>query len=826
MRIKNLDRYIVLFGVFLLLFGIFQLNNLKFENKVSEGTSPIALVLGSENTVKKKSSMDIGWIDAWNGDPLFNQDQIFTYEGSSTKINFTDGPKIHVTEKTLFKIQQEEGVLNLDLTSGAIVASLSKSTGPFLVSMKNTIYKFEGDNTKILLSNQKDRNSIRVIEGRAKVSSKNESIVIKQNQKLELTSNSNLKRVPVIKVAEIKLSPPSIIKMPKRYTYYDENLSPKISWKEVKGAVSYKVKITDKETGSITTKIIEDKHEYQFPLVSGEHVFRVAAIDENGDVHNYSEEQAIAISYGTWDKDNGSVKIVLNKPDQLVKFTWQDNQAEGDYIFELSTEADFKSIIVQKKLKVANTNISFPRQGVYFWRSRQFTNKGKSIFEKPIKVIITPSPPPLKPILKKELKLKIKKKRTSFFHKLLNYLISKAHAENAYVDIPLPKNDNAKSYVLKIYNDETEKNLVLKRKINTSIFRWNNVEAGEYYYKISIIDFWGRQGPFSELSKLIIEYEVTKNEVKENSIKLISPVHKHQLKKRYQIFSWRSKNNEEFTFQISEDLAFSKIIFEKKVKSSKIRVNRKKLSKKLSKKLYWRVLQGESKSRKRKIIVLGLKKLSKKKKKIVSKPSFRKRKSKGSWNNIWAAFKPSVTDYERKLSRRTVKFNGTVLNGLQVGWKKISTKAKMIKTQYEIQFNRASGKVFDNFKYYFQNIRFSLGNFNFGLPLLVKLNLSASDISSYNVNKTIMTQESEQFIHGGVGIHYSLLIFNEILDNYINYEVGSATFLNFGTTYNYQLPKYYGVFLGLEFENISFEKNDVNSQLQQISVKLGVVKSF
>ena len=150
----------------------------------------------------------------------------------------------------------------------------------------------------------------------------------------------------------------------------------------------------------------------------------------------------------------------------------------------------------------------------------------------------------------------------------------------------------------------------------------------------------------------------------------------------------------------------------------------------------------------------------------------------------------------------------------------------MIKTQYEIQFNRASGKVFDNFKYYFQNIRFSLGNFNFGLPLLVKLNLSASDISSYNVNKTIMTQESEQFIHGGVGIHYSLLIFNEILDNYINYEVGSATFLNFGTTYNYQLPKYYGVFLGLEFENISFEKNDVNSQLQQISVKLGVVKSF
>lgn len=114
-------------------------------------------------------------MDAWKGEPLYNKDQVFTYEGSGASVEFIEGPEIVVAEKTLFKVQLDQGVLNLDLADGIIFARIDQKTGPLQVSIKNKIYRLESKMARIQLSRNDESSEVQVVEGEATISTGSDS---------------------------------------------------------------------------------------------------------------------------------------------------------------------------------------------------------------------------------------------------------------------------------------------------------------------------------------------------------------------------------------------------------------------------------------------------------------------------------------------------------------------------------------------------------------------------------------------------------------------------------------------------------------------------
>lgn len=210
--------------------------------------------------------------------------------------------------------------------------------------------------------------------------------------------------------------------------------------------------------------------------------------------------------------------IELKKPNQMVKFEWVKNQKDLS-LFEVSGDQNFKKIIISKRIRSKNyTHINFPKVGIYYWRSRKVGTDGKLSAQPPVQVIIKPTPPPTKPKALPNLNIKVPSKKrtsstTSFLQHILNNIFPTAHASDDIskhsldIEISFPKIDNAKSYKIEIYNDHELKNQVKSISTSKTNFIWSPPQAGNYYWRISYIDFWDRQSDFSDASELKVEFE-------------------------------------------------------------------------------------------------------------------------------------------------------------------------------------------------------------------------------------------------------------------------------------------------------------------------------
>jgi hypothetical protein len=822
MTTKKFDITVLLFGFILLLYGTYQLNHLKFENEIAKLTVPIAVIQLSANTVKKKSSHQIGWMDVWQGDPLFNHDQIFTFDDSNAMLKFIDGPSIEVSEKTLFKVQLSEGILNLDLTEGSVIAKINSNTGLFRVSIKGKIYQLDSAKAKIRLSRKSDLDRIHIIEGEVQIASNQQILKVQKNQKIELNSSSlNKSKVLDVPDNQVSLDIPKLNKLAEKYNFYNQQHAPQLSWDAISGAKSYKIEVSLVSSGKIVHQDTILATEFKMPILSGDYNVRLASVDSDGLVHQFSQEKPLSIRYGTWDVLHGSVKIELKKPDQLVEFNWGDENQMGKYEFELSSRPDFREILTKRQLQITSTKISFPTQGSFYWRAKEILSNGNTLYRKPIKVIVSPSPPPVKPILKKELRLKVKKVRTSS-NWFIDILISTALADDFYVEIPLPTGQDIKSYLIEIFNDAKGEQLLLKGTSSKETFRIHNPQVGQFYYRVAIKDFWGRQGPFSEMSKVILEQPEVKKEITSNKITLLSPHHHDKFSTKTLNFKWFSQSTENYTLQISLDVSFSKFFFEKKVKSKSLMLSEKKLPSHF----YWRVIQGKTESLRR-IFTLIKKPITKRPIKIVSKkPEARRVARNLNQREFWIAYKPSVTNYKSTLSRQSILIDGIVLYGLQVGWSSGEISKSRKKRFYQIQFTRSSGKVFETLKYHNQKLRLSFGDIYFELPFSLKFNLGASDISHYEITNSTLSERSKFLFHTGLGLLFPFYVFNLSFESFLNYGMGTSTIIDAGLNNYYHLSKSYKLFIGVSYESEEFKIEGIKNRLNQTSAIFGITKLF
>lgn len=395
--------------------------------------------------------------------------------------------------------------------------------------------------------------------------------------------------------------------------------------------------------------------------------------------------------------ESGIQRVQLKKPDQLVNFNWEKREGSVS-VFELARDASFKDVITKREVESDTAKVVVPVVGTYYWRSRQYLPDGTLHSSEPVKVIIEPTPDPVKPekLPDMEIPIEWKKIESKSSWNILNFIIPSAHADEVLgvVNLTLPESEEVKSFHIRIYQDPELKNLVLEKKTNSKNFEWVDVRPGLYYWQYSVTDFWDRQSPFSEPAVL----NVTAREIpKPEKPKLKSPIRAAKIEKSQMSFNWTSSNkNDLYLLQISQNKSFKNILIEKKTRQTHIKLKPSEL--KISNGLfYWRIIsqnslgQETSSNTGRFIIEPPLERII-----ISDAPSV--------WMKQWrprASFSwtPSLDTYSFKQDGVSGEIDGQAIMGFEI--KGTYFQKKWI---YNAEVMRQTGKVFEDLDYLFQRV--------------------------------------------------------------------------------------------------------------------------
>lgn len=245
-----------------------------------------------------------------------------------------------------------------------------------------------------------------------------------------------------------------------------------------------------------------DTPSYSFDASPGKHRWRARSVDAFERSSPWSDWKEFTVADMSGEKNaEGFQRIQLKRPDQEVTFAWEEGS--GSNVFELASDRNFEKIVTKKEVSGSETKVSVPKTGTYFWRSREFRKDGTLHVSEPKKVIIEPLPAPVKPeaLPPMEVPLERSEATTTF----IDRFISSAFADDVFGNarINLPAKENVKFYVLRIFR-KNERTPLFEDKLDRPSFLWKNALPGEYEFQYAVVDFFGRQSPFSDLSRLTV----------------------------------------------------------------------------------------------------------------------------------------------------------------------------------------------------------------------------------------------------------------------------------------------------------------------------------
>jgi hypothetical protein len=258
---------------------------------------------------------------------------------------------------------------------------------------------------------------------------------------------------------------------------------------------------------------------------------------------------------------------IINQGQEII-FKWSDVYSASD----LEKNREYKIHIflegteIYKQKTTRNQQAWSPKEaGNYSWKIEVL---GASTDLQNFKVQISAGPEKLK--LKKEIRSKIRKKVKSSFN--LYERRTDMYAQNnlkptepieeasQFAELSWDKVKDAKWYILEIYRDEKGEEILISRRLKRPYFEWTNAPSGTYFFRVSYIDKYERQSPYSELSKLIVEDQ----QLLEQEIQLIFPEHKYTSFTTKQGVEWKPIENAEYYKVIVTTLKDKKIFFEGK----------------------------------------------------------------------------------------------------------------------------------------------------------------------------------------------------------------------------------------------------------------------
>ncbi len=522
-----------------------------------------------------------------------------------------------------------------------------------------------------------------------------------------------------------------------------------LSWKS-QGPVDLEVK--DPAGGAEVRALDGQTFEFTSKL-AGRHQWRLRGVDKTGRGGEWTDWKTFDVTDLSSEKDPaGYQRIQLQKPDQAVTFAWE-NASGGVSVFELSKDKDFKEIVSKEDSRADSARVVVPKTGVYYWRSRQLLPDGTINVGEPKKVIIEPSPAPLKPEKLPDLEVPLKWSAPKSTRSLWDFFIAPAHAEDeeSAADITLPKNENAKRYVIRIYRDAALTDLALETETESETFAWVGARAGTYHWQYAIVDHWNRRSEFSDPAVLRVKEDQTAAE----KPKLLAPIRALEVDPSELVFDWSpSPANKEYEVSISADPEFKTVLHRARVREDELKVRDLALAAGL---YYWKVVaysrdKQSAGSNTGRFTVRAPEKPPLERIVVADPPRAL------PWEKVWRdrgalLWSPSRDTYEFTGEGTEGKISGNVLNSITVGATKFFDRYVL-----SADLRRASGKVYESKSYLFQKLSVDLGrSWDLGPRQKVAAGLSLGFQSTSSFEVSAGAPKDKQESGPGVGIalrHY------------------------------------------------------------------------
>jgi len=506
---------------------------------------PIAVLESAEETVRHKPAEFPGWNTIRANESLYENDKIFTDQGSSAVIRLGNDSVLRLSENTLVVI----GVANADKEnkSPPIVVDIE-------VAGKRTRVNVEKADIKIQ-AQPNGAVAVVVESGVAKLtSSDGVQSTVSKLQKTQVDQSGRLGEVRAVKIELIAPMEGKIYRIPESKEVI-QSREIRFQWSAQIPELSYRLDIS-KEM-SFNTIV----HQSKWPTVEakwstgGEHngvyYWRIAAVDPQGKVVEMSEPRRFVIRVVNAPQlllpsQNQSITLtqrISQKRDESdlegkLLFTWHSKIPDGDFEFQLSNDSEFKNVLIHDLKATSPMSSGGLTQGRYYWRVRQkFDQNDVSPWssinsfllrlnqeviqvQKVAKKLPRIDPPKLKERYKVRIKkypTKLNDRRRSPLPGWLQQLDSwinpvaianppAAEDSSASVDsLSWDKVADAKGYVLEIASDSSFKTTLIRTKLSVPSYSIEALQVGHYYFRVAAIDRNGNQSEFSQVSELEVQ---------------------------------------------------------------------------------------------------------------------------------------------------------------------------------------------------------------------------------------------------------------------------------------------------------------------------------
>ena len=127
-RLDKADRFLVrmsCLAALLLTFWLFY--DVLYLNPELQGQLAIGKISETKNKVKRKFNNSLIWYQAAQNDTVYENDWIFTGSNSVVKIELETGDTFAIEPDSLVVLSRRNGLLQLDLQHGRLLANLTSS---------------------------------------------------------------------------------------------------------------------------------------------------------------------------------------------------------------------------------------------------------------------------------------------------------------------------------------------------------------------------------------------------------------------------------------------------------------------------------------------------------------------------------------------------------------------------------------------------------------------------------------------------------------------------------------------------------------------------
>lgn len=416
-NLERSDKWIVaITAICALLLFSWLVYDIAFLNPQLEGQIAIGKIYETQNRVKRKFNSSLIWYTAEQNETVYENDWIFTGAQSIAKIKLDSGGEIIIEPDSLIILSKKNGVLQLDLQHGRLMADVKKNKEIKINIVKDGLIESVDTSAGIVSVAQEEDSVEETIIENIELDKDQDG---KEDQSLsDIANQKYFKPEPGYLALEdngLSLSEKSVFRF---NILKGQKAQVALDWRDPFNRwVNYEAEIAkDADFKEVIANQSNSKTEIRFPLQASESLFwRVRGLDKNAQtslwtkayplevIITYKEKmQPLQLSRNkflyplkqedlTKIKADRSYEIDDKKP---IKVQWQALDGAEDYRVEVSNKPDFSNIVEQKIVKTNQVDLKNIHLGRTFFRVIPETKDGIAMAEESTGEVQTYFPAP------------------------------------------------------------------------------------------------------------------------------------------------------------------------------------------------------------------------------------------------------------------------------------------------------------------------------------------------------------------------------------------------------------------------------------------------